>query len=620
MVLAPTLLLNAGSGAIARPTFSRDFAGEKTLNNGTGPAIAFTRGSHATYFDASGTLRFAPNNAIRNSQAGGAVVGAPGTMPTNWTAGVVPGITAEVVATNSTGGLNYVDVKYSGTNSSGSAVFPGILFESATQVVASASQTWTGSFYAAIVAGGATGISSIRADVYENTAAGVFVTNSNTVITLGSTLARYSHTRTLTDATTARVNGRLFLVVDGSATINITLRIAAPQLERGSTATDYNPTTGTAFFGPRFDHDPATGASRGLLIEESRQNLLQRSAEFDNAYWTKTRASITANAIAAPDGTTTADLLVEDNSASNSHFAFRQIAHAGANGPVTATVFAKAKERTRVSLVVGAGTPSPVNFSFGETVFNLADGTAGSYIAFQAGTASNGTGSATIVNVGNGWYRCSVTVTPVGVTATDTQLYIALHNGTSTSYTGDNTSGAYIWGAQLEAGDFPTSYIPTTSAAVTRQADSAIVNPISSFYNQSEGTLFAEASNFGDGVNTTSVAFTEDNNTNERFQLRVRGGGLSVVAAGAISAGTSNIPPATNVASKKAGAAKLNDFAISTSGAAAETDPAGNMPNVTHLVVGALAVTLAQPLNGHIRKIAYWPRRLSNALLQQLTT
>jgi hypothetical protein len=269
MILSPTLTLSAGSGAaIVRPTFSRDFAGEKTLNNGTGPAIAFTRASDATYFDADGVLQTASSdtprfdhsggsslgllieeartNSIRNAQGGGAVVGAPGTMPTNWSAGVVPGITAEVVATNSTGGLNYVDVKYSGTNSSGSAVFPGIIFELATQVVASASQTWTGSFYAAIVAGGTTGISAIRADVYENTAAGVFVTNSNTAITLGSTLARYSHTRTLTDATTARVNGRLFLVVDGSATINITLRIAAPQLEQGAFATSYIPTTSVA--------------------------------------------------------------------------------------------------------------------------------------------------------------------------------------------------------------------------------------------------------------------------------------------------------------------------------------------------------------------------------------
>jgi hypothetical protein len=434
MVLAPTLLLNAGSGAaIVRPTFSRDFAGEKTLNNGTGPAIAFTRADAttcATFFDANGVLQTAAANV------------------------------------------------------------------------------------------------------------------------------------------------------------------------------------------PRFDHDPATGASRGLLIEESRQNLLQRSEEFGNAYWTKTRASITANAIAAPDGTTTADLLVEDNTASNSHFAFRQIAHAGANGPVTATVFAKAKERTRVSIVVGAGTPSPVNFSFGETVFNLADGTAGSYIAFQAGTASNGTGSATIVNVGNGWYRCSVTVTPVGVTATDTQLYIALHNGTSTSYTGDNTSGAYIWGAQLEAGAFATSYIPTTSVAVTRQADSAIVNPISSFYNASEGTLFAEFSRYS--IAGTGSIFVADNET-----IGNRVGLFGTVAQVAISDVYTTIDTFSVVAGtvyRGILGYKANDHAATLNGAAVDTNTAVGVPvAATHLRIGSEAFTAAST-SGHIRRIAYWPKRLSNALLQSLTT
>jgi hypothetical protein len=253
------------------PSFQRDFASLKTLDHGTGPGITFTRASTATYFDANGELQTAAEdeprfdhsqdgaarslgllieeartNSIRNSQAGGAVVGAPGTMPTNWATGVVAGITAEVVATGSTGGLNYVDVRYSGTNASGSSVFPAILFENSTQIVASASQTWTGSFYAALVAGNTTGLASVNADIYETTAAGVFVTNSSTAITLGATLTRYAHTRTLTDATTARTNTRLFLNVNGSATIDLTLRIAAPQLELGAFPTSYIPTTTAA--------------------------------------------------------------------------------------------------------------------------------------------------------------------------------------------------------------------------------------------------------------------------------------------------------------------------------------------------------------------------------------
>jgi hypothetical protein len=274
-----------------------------------------------------------------------------------------------------------------------------------------------------------------------------------------------------------------------------------------------------------------------------------------------------------------------------------------------------------VSLVVGAGTPSPVNFSFGETVFNLADGTAGSYIAFQAGTASNGTGSATIVNVGNGWYRCSVTVTPVGVTATDTQLYIALHDGTSTSYTGDNTSGAYIWGAQLEAGAFPTSYIPTTSAAVTRSADSAVVTPISSFYNQSEGTLFAEAIVRPRAVNIASITqdATEDNRLT-LYTASTRTMRWFVNTAGVTEYNSESSAIEDGAVGKIAGAYKSNDVISATNGVLASGDTSITLPSsLTHFFIGRTATTFP-PLNGHIRKIAYWPRRLSNALLESLTT
>jgi hypothetical protein len=404
---------------------------------------------------------------------------------------------------------------------------------------------------------------------------------------------------------------------------------------RASNATffDANGTLQTAAnAAPRFDHDPATAGnpSRGLLIEEARTNLLERSAEFDNAYWNKTRASITASALASPDGTMSADLLVEDNTASNSHFVFRQVAHAGANSTVTVSVFAKAKERDRLSVSVLSGITTPtIDLSGGTVVFNLAAGTAGSFSGSQTGTASNGTGNAAIASVGNGWYRCTITLTPAGVTATDTQVYFGLHNGTSSSYTGDNTSGLYIWGAQLEAGAFPTSYIPTTTAAATRAADSAVVTPISSFYNQSEGTLFAEATasttnGVSSGIHQQTVATLLENNVGDILMALYRpngattGGwfvgtsaGTSIIATqGGFTAGTN---------ARLAGVYKTDDFAISVNGAAVTTDTSGGLPSPTTLRIGRYG-TSSGFLNGHIRKIAYWPRRLSNTLLQQLTT
>jgi hypothetical protein len=605
MVLAPTLTLSAGSGAaIARPTFSRDFAGEKTLNNGTGPSITFTRASDATYFDADGVLRFAPNNAIRNSQAGGAVVGAPGTVPTNWFIGAQSGISTEVMATGTENGLAYVDVKFTGTNSTGGNVFPNLFFDTSTTVVASSGETWTGSFYTKIVAGSTAGLTNTSVQFVELTAAGAVVSALNTPFTPTSSLARYSATRTLTGATTERVYARFICTLPDGAQIGgsaagLTLRFAAPQLERGSSATAYNPTTGTAFFGPRFDHDPATAGnpSRGLLIEESRQNLLQRSEEFDNAYWTKANATVTANAVTAPDGTTTADAVFE-TAASGFHAIQRGLA-IPSTAIYTASFFVKANGRTQFALQIG--------IIYAE--FNLSAGTA----AVIGGGASD---AASILALPNGWYRCTFTRSATA----DETVFMVFNNGSVYDYTGNAALGFYIWGAQLEAGAFPTSYIPTTSAAVTRQADSAIVNPISSFYNAAEGTLFAEASSFSSAANASSVALTAGGSADERIQLRVRGSAVSIVAAAATSFVSSSADPAANVANKRAAAAKLNDFAVSTNGGAAETDTAGDMPSVTHLVAGALSTGLTQPLNGHIRRIAYFPKRLSNALLQSLTT
>jgi hypothetical protein len=620
MILAPTLLLNAGSGAaIARPTFSRDFAGEKTLNNGTGPAITFTRGTNATYFDATGTLRFAPNNHIRNSQAGGStngVIGSGGALPTNWERNAATGIAYEVISSGSSSGLNYVDIKISGTNTSGSTGFIIVRFDPSNHVTGSSSQSWTGSFYAALVGGSSSGFTQgPQVMLQGSTAAAAFVESSQTNLSLTSSLVRYSQTRTLSGATTERVNVQFYGTVANGDSIDLTLRIAAPQLELGSTATDYNPTTGTAFFGPRFDH--SGGSSLGLLIEEARTNLLERSEEFDNAYWTKNNCTISSNATAAPTGGQTADTLF-DTSGSAARSLQKGSVTVTTSTAYTITAFAKDAGRRYFHIRSNDNT---TNDNGADVVFDLQNGlVSGSATARGTWSAA----SADIASVGSGWYRCRLTTT-----VATTLLFVKFQtsetgsrgaDGNAGAYTGDITKGIHIWGAQLEAGAFATSYIPTTTAAATRAADSAVVTPISSFYNQSEGTLFAEASSFSSAANASSVALTAGGSADERIQLRVRGSAVSIVAAAATSFVSSSADPAANVANKRAAAAKLNDFAVSTNGGAAETDTAGDMPSVTHLVAGALSTGLTQPLNGHIRKIAYWPRRLSNSLLQQLTT
>jgi hypothetical protein len=175
-------------------------------------------------------------------------------------------------------------------------------------------------------------------------------------------------------------------------------------------------------------------------------NLLRWSEEFDNVYWVKQSASVTTNATTAPDGTTTAEKLVEDLS-TTVHRIYREQSYT--TDPHAFSCFLKAAERT-LAVLVFSGTPSD-----GLAWFDLSTGT--------IGTQTNCT--ADIYPVGGGWYRCSITVAS-GNTGATSKAYIATatSNG-STSTVGDGVSGIFIWGAQLVQGTTPGDYQRTTAAA-----------------------------------------------------------------------------------------------------------------------------------------------------------
>ncbi len=274
---------------------------------------------------------------------------------------------------------------------------------------------------------------------------------------------------------------------------------------RASTGTFFNSSgvlTRAAIDAPRLDYDPSTLAAQGLLIEEARTNLCLQSEDWGSATWSKSGSTITANATAAPTGTTIADKLVEDTS-TGTHITTQSISLGGSvdNSAYVISVFAKASERTRFQLFDNAQASS------GITAFDLSNG-----------TVVSGTG--TITAVGNGWYRCSVF--PLKSTSITSTLTIRLiSTGTTTSYTGDGTSGIFLFGAQLEAGAFPTSYIPTTTTALTRSADVASVNTLSPWYSATEGTLFAEVVGLMPstlGFNRAVAAFS-DNSYNNMTQI-----------------------------------------------------------------------------------------------------
>ena len=196
----------------------------------------------------------------------------------------------------------------------------------------------------------------------------------------------------------------------------------------------------------------ATAASRptyGIVPFGGRRNLLTWAEQFDNAVWTKSNTTVTANAAIAPDGTNTADLLAE-NTANAVHLASCSLASLWPdNTSYTASVYVKAAGRSIFWMESRTKTPT-----FPLVFFDLTSGQVSS-------TANGATGS--IQAVGDGWYRCTLTANSLTGTFSPNILFgPALVSGSRT-YTGDGTSGLFIWGAQLEAGSTATAYQRVTT-------------------------------------------------------------------------------------------------------------------------------------------------------------
>lgn len=448
---------------------------------------------------------------------------------------------------------------------------------------------------------------------------------STSVVSLGSGWYRVSVTKTLPTATNC--NCRVLPSTDGINQVytgdgTSGLFIWGAQLSDSASLDPYvyNPgaaPTSQAYYGPRFDYDPATLSPRGLLIEEQRSNLVLQSQSFDDVYWTKARASITANTAVSPDGTQNAEALIEDSTTSNTHLAFSSSVAVATGTVYTYTIYAKASGRSWFNMQIGTGTEAYgalVPFCF----FNVSNGT--------VGTSANATGS--IASVGNGWFRCTlVAIATTAATTTNIRIKLA-DSGSTDSYTGDGTSGIYIWGAQLEAGSFATSYIPTTTAAATRAADVAVMTGanFNNWYNQSEGTLFSEFSVFGVGSasNFNGVAVVDDGTVNNAMELAMWDAASDSLRWVGYVGGTAqwSINPknySTPLVTKGAGAYRANSFNGAFDGVLGAEDTAGSVPVVSTLRLGANRVGSGNYLNGHIRRIAFYPRRLSNAELQGIT-
>lgn len=346
----------------------------------------------------------------------------------------------------------------------------------------------------------------------------------------------------------------------------------------------------------RFDYDPVTLAAKGLLIEETRSNIVNYSDDFANTAWLKLNATITSNAITAPDGTNTADKLVE-TVADNVHIVYRSPTVVD-GAAYTLSVYAKAAERNWLFMFEDSG-------SNGNAWFNLSTGT--------IGTTGSGT-VATMTNAGNGWYRCSITYTQPGTTGR-IRYAVTINNAVS-EYAGNGTSGIYIWGAQLEAGNFLTSYIPTVDVSLTRNADVAVMTGtnFSSWWTAVNGAVAAKyipgtvsgirpIIEFDDGTANESIAL-RGNTTNPELYIVDGGSDQAQIDAGTI---------ASNTIYTLVGAWNTNSCAAAINGNAVVADNTATMPTVTQARFGCDGTNY---LNGWIQTIRYWPQRIINAEVQ----
>ena len=588
----------AGTGA----SLDLNFAGNKSLmdrisgNN----LVTFTRASSGTFVDSNGVLQTATTNLLLRSEEFDNASWTPLSVPAAVTANnaIAPNgtLTADLITGVSAAAdqlqqvvtlLNSTVYTYSIYIKQNTTLLTRIGLFNAT------ASTWMGAVDIAWAAG------------VPSTSSTIGSPSSISYVAVGDGWYRCSFTTTTTTAST-----QIHFHPDRNNT-QASAWVWGAKLEQSATVGEYVPTTSTINSAPRFDHDPTTGESLGLLVEEQRTNLLLRSEEFGGGAWSKGGGTITANSITAPNGNLTADKFVEDTS-----IAFHEVRQSRTvteNTVVTFSIYIRSGERTLarvygISSAQWSGGVSP------SVTVNL-----------NTGTVVSGTGSVSPST--NGFYRISITGTTAnGVTSALLAAGPCLGDFDS-FHTGDGTSGIYLWGAQLEAGAFPTSYIPTTTTAVTRNADLASITgtAFTSFYNQSEGAMFAEALVQEHTVATFSRIFSLDDVATTSFIALVRANNsrrwdYSVFANGTGQAIALNngIFPSAGAVCKGAVIYKANDFTGATQGVLMNADTSGSVPTVNALGIGMQSNGLLQ-YNGTIRRLTYFPQRISNENLQRIT-
>jgi hypothetical protein len=601
--------------ARAVPSLDLRFADNKSLVDATTGQnlVTFTRASSGTYVGSDGVLRSATTNLLLQSED----------FSTTWTNNESSENINVAVAPN---GTTTADALVDTVNNS-----PHNTSQNVAGLAGSTSYTFScymkkGSkdFGALIFSPNASWGAGSGASVYFDLTNGTITSTTSatgTIQALPNGWYRCTATAT-TVASPGTVTPRVSSSLNGSAQTyegngDEAIYLWGAQLEQSATVGEYIPTTSTINSAPRFDHNPTTGESLGLLVEEQRTNNLLQSEDFSST-WTLSNIAVTANSVVAPDGTTTADTIAPPADGLTVTRFLRQNLALTTQQAYTLSVFVKAGTAITngIALYVTDNTATN-NF---RSSFNLVN------LTTSTGRAGWDDPTATIIPYPNGWYRCVLSgVTSTAHTGLRVQIYLKAYGTAPDTY-----GSIHIWGAQLEAGAFPTSYIPTTTAAVTRSADVASISGsnFSSWYRQDEGTFFWSGSMYDTQYsNNNSFRVTEgssfrgigtglDGRTGtDDASFGTRSGAGNTIA-------TSSIPYVIGNRNLRISGAFKEDVAASFNGSTTVVvSPAYvfGTENKMEIMGDKTTGGANYQYNGHTRRLTYWPQRLANSTLQQIT-
>jgi hypothetical protein len=580
-----------------RPSLNLDFANTKVLD----PRVTFARASTATYYDGKTTHKAEENLALYSQTFTDPYWAKFGVSITaNSTTAPDGTLTASTLTATNDSYQQYLQA-FTGLDISDTMTY-SVYLKAGTKDNVRIYAYNNPSYYA-------------NFDLTNGVVTANGGTDSYSITNVGNGWYRCSITGTKTH------DSQYKLVIYGQ---NGNFYIWGAQFEQRSSLTAYTPTTSSPITryaptlltaptnSPRFDHNPTTGESLGLLIEEQRTNLWLQSSNLTASdspvYANWNFASTFANAAIAPDGTLTADTFY--GSAPTASIVTRFSATAGVT--YTFSIYLK-KDPT--------SNNANLNY-FGFIVCWSNNGT--TLTGYDFPDLVSGQNTSDVLT--NEWKRFSVSYTcPSGATSMEFGISNRGFGLGSQNYS------VLCWGAQIESGPFPTSYTPTTGSQVTRSADSASMTGtnFSSWYTEGEGTLYAEqiVGNI-DAARSNQTAALLYLNTSNLIGIgqAVGWGGTSGSLANMWIHSNNSIQMINGTANflnvgdtlKSAGAYTFNDAAFSGNTQPLLTDNTVIVPTgLNQLLIGNGYPGYYS--NGWIKKISYYPKRLPNSQLQALT-